>query len=544
MGTVQRSGATAALGLVLVASVVVLMLAGRETTFYFDEWDFVTQRRDWNLHVLLSAHNEHLSAVPVLIYKLLLETVGLDAYGAFRFVLAALNAIVGLLLFLFAAPRVGRWAAVGLTALAVFMGPGYMDLLWAFQIGFLVSLAAGLGALLAIERERHLLACALLVVAVGSASLGLPFVVVAGLELAWTRRRALWVVAVPLALYGAWYLRYGVSAAELRNVADVPRWIFDSSAAAAGALTGLGKTYGPALSLLVWIAVGLAVVRAVPLRARLAAVIVLPLVFWALTALARADQSAPDESRYLYPGGLFLALLLAEALRGRSVAGRAAVVLGVAVGLGVVANANELEKGGNLLRDRGREVTAAVTALELLGRDGVPAGVRPEPIQIQIVAGAYFDTVADYGSSPAVPPAELPEAPAALRGATDAALVRLGAAGVEPGGTPRTGTAPEVISAAGVSTTVDGACVRATPSGPGADLAVTAPGGALVVEAGGSAVGIRVRRFGDEVDDKAGAVGEVAADATSTVRLRRDASDRPWLVSARSGAPFRACAGG
>ena len=544
MATVQRSGATVALGLVLVASVVVLMVAGRETTFYFDEWDFVTQRRDWNLHVLLSAHNEHLSAVPVLIYKLLLETVGLDSYGVFRFVLAALNALVGLLLFLFAAPRVGRWAALGLTALVVFMGPGYMDLLWAFQIGFLIALAAGLGALLAIERDRDALACALLVVAVGSASLGLPFVLVAALELAWTRRRALWVVAVPLVLYGAWYLKYGVSAAELRNVADVPRWIFDSSAAAAGALTGLGKAYGPALSLLVWIAVGLAVVRVVPLRARLVAVVALPLAFWALTALARADQSAPDESRYLYPGGLFLALLLVEALRGRAVAGRAAVVLGVAVGLGVVANANELEKGGNLLRDRGAEVTAAVTALELLGREGVPAGVRPEPIQIQVVAGAYFDAAADYGSSAAVPAGELPDASARLRGATDAALIRLGAAGVEPGGTPGAGEPPRVVSAAGVTTAPDAGCVRATPSGPDADVVVAAAGGALVVEATDAAVGIRVRRFGDEVDDKAGAVGEVAADATSTVRFRRDASDRPWLVSARSSAAFRACDGG
>jgi hypothetical protein len=426
----------------------------------------------------------------------------------------------------------------------VFMGPGYQDLLWAFQIGFVASLAAGLGALLALERGRDLLACVLLVVAVGSASLGIPFVLVAGLELAWTRRRSLWVVAVPLVLYGAWYLKYGVPAAELRNVADVPRWIFDSSAASAGALTGLGEAYGPALSLLVWVVAGLAVVRVVPLRPRLVAIAALPLVFWALTALARADQSSPDESRYLYPGGLFVALLLAEALRGRSVAGRALAVLGVAVVLGVVANANELEKGGNVLRDRGGEVTGAGTALELLGREGVPAGVRPDPIQIQLVAGAYFDTVADYGSSPAVPAGELPEASAALRGATDAALVRLGAAGVEPGGAPAEGGAPpEVATAAGVTTRPSGGCVRAAPAGPDADLVVTVPGGALVVAPGSSPVGVRVRRFGDEIDDKAGAVGEVAPGGPATIRFKRDRSERPWLVSLRSGAPFRACAG-
>src|SRR3712207_1813977 len=94
-----------ALAVVLLLSVVALLVAGRDTTFFYDDWDFVVGRRDWNFHVLLTPHNEHLSVVPVVVYKLLFETVGLDDYGVFRLVLALLNATIGLLLFVYAAPR-------------------------------------------------------------------------------------------------------------------------------------------------------------------------------------------------------------------------------------------------------------------------------------------------------------------------------------------------------------------------------------------------------------------------------------------------------
>jgi len=542
----SQRGAPVAVGLLLIGSFALVLHAGRDTTFFFDEWNFVTERRDWNLHVLLYAHNEHLSAVPVLVYKVLLETAGLDQYGAFRGVLALLNALVGLLLYAYAAPRVGRWAAVALTALVVFMGAGHMDLLWAFQIGFLASLACGLGALLAVDRETRradLLAAVLLAVGLGSSSLGLPIAAAVALDLLLRRGwRRLWVVGVPAALYAAWYLRYGVGAADAANAGEVPRWLFEAAAGTMAALSGFGGTYGPVLALGLFALVGAALAAPGGPRPRLVALAALPLVFWAATALARADMAGdPDESRYLYPGGLFLALLIAEAGRGHRVPPRAVLPVAALLGVGVAANANELERGGDRLRVQAQNVTATLNALELLGREAVPEAARPNEVQVQLAAGAYFDTVANYGSSAAWSPRELPRAPAGLRADTDAALVRLGAAGVDAGGeAAAAGEPPGVLGTTGLAAAPAGPCVRATPSAGGAELAVAPVGDSLVVEAGAAPVGVRVARFADAFPE--GGIGDVAAGARSTVRFKRDRSDRPWRVSLRSAAPFRACA--
>jgi hypothetical protein len=537
----------AALALVLAGSVLALMVAGRDTTFFFDDWDFVTQRRDWNLHVLLFPHNEHLSAVPVFVYKVLFETVGLDDYGIFRLLLAGLNALVGLLLFVYAAPRVGRWIAVGVVAVLVFMGPAHQDLLWAFQIGFLISLASGLGALLALERRTRrgdVAAAVLLLVALGSSSLGVPLLGAAIVELAWRREdrpRLLWVVAAPVVLYGAWYLKYGKSAAKAENIADVPGWIVNAASGAAGAITGLGGAYGPTVVLiLAFFAARAFVVEERP-RARLVAVIALPLAFWAATALARADMGVkPDESRYLYPGGLFLALVAVELARGRAIAPRVTAFVVAALGFGAVMNANGLEPGGDGLRAQAMNVRGSVTALELLGPRAVPAAAQPDPVQVQIKAAPYFAAVRDYGSSPAYSVRELDRLPEPDAGQVDVALARLGGIGVAAGGAPSADEpAPAAVAQRAVRTTPAGSCLRVAPAGGSPEAVVVPSDGTVAVVAGTAKVEIRVTRFADAVPETG--LGEVAPGATSTVQVKPDRSRTPWRVSLRSTAAFRAC---
>src|SRR4051812_1709956 len=148
----QRRLPLIALACVMVIAAVVIMHAGRDTTFWYDEWDFLTRRLEWNPHALLYPHNEHLSLLPAFVYKVLLELFGMNHYGVFRAVAVVFDLACGALFYVYLVPRVGEWIAVALTACLVLMGAAAFDFVWPFQIGYLGSLAAGLGALIALDR--------------------------------------------------------------------------------------------------------------------------------------------------------------------------------------------------------------------------------------------------------------------------------------------------------------------------------------------------------------------------------------------------------
>ena len=63
---------------------ILILLAGRGTIFFFDEWNFVLDRRGWSASTLLDPHEGHLVLVPVLIYKALFGIVGLSPYWPYR----------------------------------------------------------------------------------------------------------------------------------------------------------------------------------------------------------------------------------------------------------------------------------------------------------------------------------------------------------------------------------------------------------------------------------------------------------------------------
>ena len=82
----------------------------------------------------------------MLIYKALLATFGMGSALPFRVVSTALFLLSAALLFVFLLRRVGQWPALAATAVVLFLGAAWEDLLWSFQIGYFGSMAAGLGA--------------------------------------------------------------------------------------------------------------------------------------------------------------------------------------------------------------------------------------------------------------------------------------------------------------------------------------------------------------------------------------------------------------
>jgi hypothetical protein len=178
----EALGTPALLALVWLvgASGALLLYWGSKLTFLLDDWEFLLYRRGFNAHAILDPHGEHISVAPVLIYKALLATVGMGSAFPFRVVSTAVFLLSCVLLFVFLQRRVGQWPAIAATAVVLFLGAGWEDLLWAFQVGYFGSMAAGLGALLALERDERggdALACGLLAVSILFSSLGLPFLI-------------------------------------------------------------------------------------------------------------------------------------------------------------------------------------------------------------------------------------------------------------------------------------------------------------------------------------------------------------------------------
>ena len=391
----RRFAPWVALAVLTGAAVLLVLYETRGTIFWYDEWQWITERRDFTASTFLEPHNQHLSLVPVAVYRFMLETVGIDQYWPYRLLLVVALAASGSAIFLYARPRVGPVLALAATALILFLGPGAQNILWPFQIGWLISVAAGIGALLALDRHARRAdvgAALLLGVSLASSGVGIPFVVAAAVDVALGRQR--WrdglIVAAPLVLYGVWWLAYQEAgpAAHLAMI-DVPQWVLRAASASLLGLFGLVRPRFPiepdvplfpgVLLLLAVVALGAwRLWRLGRVPPRVIALLAGILTFWTATAVQRGITAPPGTNRYLYVGSLFLVLLAVELGRGTSVRPRVAAVLGVIALAGVAANIPLLRQTGAALRADGDNTRIAFGVLEVAGDN---AGPR-EPLTI------------------------------------------------------------------------------------------------------------------------------------------------------------------
>ena len=380
----------AVLGGLMLGAAIVIYRSGLGLTFYYDEWNFVLGRGGWNVDTFLVPHNEHLLLVPVVVFKLLFVTAGLDSYWAYRLVPLGLHLLCVALLFVYVRRRRGERIAVVASVPVLCLGAAWHALLVPLNLGFLAAVAAGLGALLVLERgdrRGDAAACILLILGLASSSAGISFVAAALVEILSLRWRRLWVFAVPAGLYGLWFLEYGnpnaVSGAKgdvadlLRsNLPDAPGYFFNAAAAAFGGLVGLSLDWGGLLAVLAGIALAVKVARATPFSTRSVGLLAAATTYWGLMALFRAHLDAPADSRYLYLGGILIVLLTVELMPpiqpSRGVLAAAAVVLaGIAV-----SSFSVLHDGSRFLQSWSRFVRAELAALEVAGPTTDPGTTR------------------------------------------------------------------------------------------------------------------------------------------------------------------------
>ncbi|TMG63414.1 MAG: hypothetical protein E6H86_09785 [Chloroflexi bacterium] len=195
----------------LIACAVILWLT-RTYTFYFDEWTFISTAPDWTLATYFRPHNEHPAILFRLVYSALLDTVGLRSYLPYMAALVVAHAANVVLLFELVRRRSGDLVALAAALLLLVLGAGWEDLLWAFQMAWLASVALGLGALLAMQNPRRMApATGLLAASLAFSGIGLAFAVAGTVQLLLTparRRDVLWLVPVGIGL-AAWYVAFG-----------------------------------------------------------------------------------------------------------------------------------------------------------------------------------------------------------------------------------------------------------------------------------------------------------------------------------------------
>lgn len=546
----------AAITIVVVAGLinaVVLLRNYRDLIFFFDEWDFIQDRRGWGPDAFLESHNEHLALVAAFVYKVLFAVFGITSYWPYAIALVVSHlACAGVLFALLRSWSSNEVAVLGTTVL-LFLGTGWGVLLWPFELGVTVSLAAGMGAILAIERRTprgDVAACGLLLLSLAAASLGVPFTIgVFALMLArggWVRR--LWIVAVPAVLYGAWYLAYGAekSSTKAENIPQIPVYMADAAAAALAGVFGMNPEIGRSILIAVAVATVAGLVGRWADRDRVTLVLLAVGVTWSLLCLSRFGIGTPAEPRYIYPGAAFMLLLLAALIGSRAItAPRARVVGIVLVTLSLITNIGVLRAGSAQWRDYSAQVQASLGAMTEV-RDRVPDDFQPaSQYGPQIRAATFFAAVEDLGS-PAFSADEIRAGSVNARLAADDVLRRAGAITLEGAAPAPTGTRPPrgAVAADGTLRPGPAGCLTASPL-PGASVIVNldVPPAGLQVRSSGapgsSPVGVRVVRYAD-LSPGGAAMATAAADG-SVLRVTPVVAPSEWRLEAASAGDLVIC---
>lgn len=321
----EPTSARRAFWVLAAVSILTLTWFGRGLTFWSDEWAFISGRSLGDPGTWWAPHNEHWSTGAIVVYRALVETVGLRSYVPYLALVAVLHTLVAWMVFRAVERRAGPSTALGASALVLFFGAGFENLYWAFQVGFVGAMLAGLVALDALDgapsRRRAAGLAIALVISEMTAGIGLLFVGAAALMMlltpAW--RRWLSVLAIPVGVYGAWFALAGRTGVRVfrdplatSSVAAIPGFIAEGFEAALGAATGLAA-FGPLVVIAAATVAAASLVRGARPSPRVVALLVAIAAQYALVAVTRAGITVGqvDYARYTYVSGILMVQVLA-----------------------------------------------------------------------------------------------------------------------------------------------------------------------------------------------------------------------------------------
>lgn len=512
----------------LVVAVAVILATGWNTTFMRGDWDLLLYRHGSFAGTFLEPAGGNIVVGTAVVYRGLLHLFGLDPLP-YRLLLTLLFAMASVLLFVALRRRVGDLAAAVGAGLTLLMGAAHQDLLWPLQLGYVVAVASGLGALLAIERggrRGDALACTLLCIGSLTFTAGLAFAVCVATVIALSPggRRRLWIPAVPLALVLVWLVVWGRDATAGpigSEVLDSPLFVFDGFASALAALLGLstpqntsgidGIEWGRALLLVGLVVAALRLQRGGQASPRLWGAIAGAVSFWLVAGAYEEPGRLATSSRYTYIGAVFVLLIVAELTAGVRPRRPAVIVMLLAAAVAIASSANFLGQAANRYERKGDLERAGLTAIELTRESVDPAfALTPKAVHTgwaPVVAGPYLATLDRYGGSPAYLPDELRAAAQYARVAADRALAAALGLRLRPAPAAAPGDSCQLV-------------------GAGSATGVALPAGGALVDPGAKRTVVRVGRFSGSFPVKLGTVEGEAVD----LAIPADASSRPWLA--------------
>ena len=414
---VDRS--TVVLVIALVVGLPLLLWLGRGMTFFSDEWAFIETRSLGDPGTWLPPHNEHWSTLPVIAYRLLVETVGLRTYVPYLAVVVALHGLVVALTFVAIRRSSGPLAAIAVALLLVLYGSGFENIYWGFQTGFVGATAAGIAALLALDRRDNrgrAGVAILLTVGLATAGVALAFCVAVAVESLLARRlRAMFLpLTIPAAIYAAWFVafgRFGVrtgTGLTTSAFTDVPIAIMTGFTNAAGAITGVGPNVGivAVIGIGGWALVRLWRDRSLP--PRLVGCVAGITALYGLIGLTRFHdfEGIVDYTRYTYVSGV-LVLIAVGALAGpirmpeeRTRRLLTIVPLGGLVAAALDFNARLLIDGRDLFLARAARTRALITVamerpLPSTTDPNRSLILTPSPASLEALIGRYGSPLSD-----------------------------------------------------------------------------------------------------------------------------------------------------
>jgi hypothetical protein len=496
------------LGVAMAVAAGLILYLNRGTTFFLDELAWVYDSPNLSgAGDVLEPHNGHLIATSRLVYKAILEVFGAE-YVVFR-VVAVLTVVLSAgVFYALVKRRIGALPALAPALVLLFLGSAWQHVV--IPVGFTVifSIAAGLAALLALERDDRrgdVAACALLVLSVATYTTGLAFLVGVAISvlIRGDRRRRAWIFLVPLVLYAAWWVWALGSAASAEdeahpsNILVIPNYVAESLATTLAAIVGLDYDFselsppaaelgwGRVLAVLAVIAFAFRLRRgAVPRALWVSLGIVL--AYWTLGALAASGERGPGATRYVYPGVVAVLLVAVDAVRPLRVSRLGLLALFAAAAFSVATNLAILRNGVVYFRDDYSAAVRSELAMLELARANVapdfnPANrLPPEIAPVGAPATTYLGARDRYGS-PAFSLGELSEQTEGVREGADQVLATALGLRLEPSPPGERGRACRRLRSAAPGGTVR---LPVPPGGASLRVAAVAPASVSV----GSAV--------------------------------------------------------
>jgi hypothetical protein len=545
VATRLRDPAVLVLIVALACSCTVLLALQSQLTFFGDDWNFLLERRGSSPAVFLDPHNDHIAIIPVAVYKAILSIFGMSSALPVQVVSTLVFLLSAVGLFVYLRRCVGGWLAVCGATLILFLGAAWIDLLWSFQIGLSGSIAAGLFALLALQRDDargDQIACGLLVVSTAFSELGVSFALAALVNMALgpaPRRGRLYVVLVPLLLYAIWYVGWGhkgLHAFNLHNVLVSPKYVFEASSQAIASLLGLatpltgegsrpvGLIWGEILLLIGVVLAVRRVSRVGGISRGLATTLALGAAFWFLAAFnAYLDLRSPTSGRYQYPGAVFVLLIAAELVRGYRPTRRALIVTAAVTGTAVISGLFFLHDGYRIQKRESDLERARLAGLEIARPRVSPDTNVIVELFTQFQARSYFSAADAFGSL-AWSEARLDSSGEIEREAADQLLASVLGIQLRP-------------ASPGSGTEGDRGCLPVQGS-PNGDRSTPLQPGIYALTSPRESAGVHLARFADRplVD-----LGVIQPGQAAALEIPSDRSTHPWRLAVVGSQPVMLC---